>query len=298
MLTKALSHPRETFALLTRDPGEAWHKIRDRLAQRAEPAVADDTYRVEPQWEARLHTVQKAALPCDHAPAFWDLWPRIMTRLREQGVEPGPLSFYGWNDADPEFARAIWCAVHHSRALAGMGLRVVETGVAHGVSTRIILEALRADGDPHHLWSVDVPPHDPAMRPRVGLAVEDRLRPLWTYIEGSSRRRLPALLRELGTIDLFVHDSIHTRRNVQFELEQAWTALRPGGCMLVDDIDSNWGFHHFARHGDCQAVVCQSEPIRPDPRRKDNRGLFGFIYKPVTSAPASLSGSRVFTSAV
>jgi hypothetical protein len=277
MLIKALSHPRQTAALLARDPSEAFHKVVDRLAQRAEPAVPVDLYRADPNWEQRVHGLLGAPFPCGGADGFHALWPCVLDGLRQRGIEPGPLSFYGWNDADPEFARAIWCAVRHCRA-SGKGLRVLETGVAHGVSTRIILEAL-PQGETHHLWSIDVPPHDPAMRPRVGIAVEERLRSRWTYVEGSSRRRLPALLRELGTIDLFVHDSIHTRRNVTFELEQAWPALRPGGCALVDDIDSNWGFHAFAQLPGRAAVICQSEPIRADPRRADRRGLFGFIRK-------------------
>lgn len=155
-------------------------------------------------------------------------------------------------------------------------MRVVETGVAHGVTSRTILEAFRDDRR-HHLWSIDVPPHNPAMRRHTGMAVEDSLRPMWTYVEGSSRRWLPVLLDRVGSIDMFVHDSIHTQRNVLFELEQAWPALRPGGCMIVDDIDSNWGFHIFSEFEECAAIVCQSEPLRPDPRRADRRGLFGVI---------------------
>jgi len=37
-----------------------------------------------------------------------------------------------------------------------------------------------------------------------------RLRPRWTYLRGSSRRRLPSLVRELEGIDPLIHDSMHT----------------------------------------------------------------------------------------
>jgi hypothetical protein len=57
---------------------------------------------------------------------------------------------------------------------------------------------------------------------------------------GSSRRRLPKLLSELDQIDLFIHDSLHSERNVRFELDRAWTKLRPGGAIIVDDVDANW----------------------------------------------------------
>jgi hypothetical protein len=49
----------------------------------------------------------------------------------------------------------------------------------------------------------------------------------WTYIAGTSRRRLPALLSRLGWIDLFIHDSMHSNRNVVFELECAWQVCPP-----------------------------------------------------------------------
>src|SRR6059058_1471981 len=57
----------------------------------------------------------------------------------------------------------------------------------------------------------------------------DALRSRWSYVKGSSRRRLPALVTELREIDLFVHDSKHSERNLLYELEQARVAVRPGG---------------------------------------------------------------------
>jgi hypothetical protein len=31
---------------------------------------------------------------------------------------------------------------------------------------------------------------------------------------------------------------LHSARNVRFELDRAWAALRPGGAMVVFDIDA------------------------------------------------------------
>jgi hypothetical protein len=64
-------------------------------------------------------------------------------------------------------------------------------------------------------------------------------------MEGSSRRRLPALVSTLGGVDLFIHDSMHTTRNVAFELRQVWPALRPGGLLVVDDVEKNSAFATF-----------------------------------------------------
>lgn len=103
----------------------------------------------------------------------------------------------------------------------------------------------------------------------------------WTYIAGSSRLRLPKLLNEVGQIDLFIHDSLHSERNVRFELDRASAVLARHGAMVVDDIDANWGFHSFTRaFTDFDVLVCEAEPTRADPRRFNKKGLFGIVLKP------------------
>jgi hypothetical protein len=104
------------------------------------------------------------------------------------------------------------------------------------------------------------------------------LRYRWSYILGSSRRRLPRLLSQLGKIDLFVHDSLHSERNVRFEMDRAWVSLRPGGAIVVDDIDLNRGFRSFTQSfSGHQSIVCEAEPLQPDLRRFNKKGLFGII---------------------
>jgi hypothetical protein len=78
--------------------------------------------------------------------------------------------------------RAIWCLIHHLAAT-----RVVETGVAHGVTSRFVLEALQRSGG-GRLWSIDMPPLlQPELHQEIGVAVPDALRTDWTLIRGSSR---------------------------------------------------------------------------------------------------------------
>ncbi len=105
----------------------------------------------------------------------------------------------------------------------------------------------------------------------------------WSYIRGSSRRRLPNLLSSLGQIDLFIHDSLHSERNVRFELDQAWTALGQTGALVVDDVDANWGLRSFhSGPSGHQSLVCEAEPLHPDLRRFNHKGLFGIILKQQT----------------
>jgi hypothetical protein len=114
----------------------------------------------------------------------------------------------------------------------------------------------------------------------IGAAVGDHSLEQWLLIVGSSRRRLPALLSRIAPIDLFIHDSHHSRYNMLFEMNRAWTALRPGGAMVVDDIDLNPAFAEFSRSVSGECLICEAEPIRPDERRFNDKGLFGILLKP------------------
>jgi hypothetical protein len=89
---------------------------------------------------------------------------------------------------------------------------------------------------------------------------------------GSSRRRLPSLVTELEAIDVFIHDSMHTTRNLLFELETVWPAVRPGGLILVDDVNLNRGFEVFTgrRGRNLRALVGISD---------DGERLLGLIRK-------------------
>ena len=146
----------------------------------------------------------------------------------------------------------MWCVVH-TRPEA-----VIETGVAHAVTSRIVLEAL-GQNDFGHLWSIDLPFPSTRDARETGVAVPDACRPRWTYLEGSSKQRLPPLVAEVGHTEVFIHDSLHTAEDTVFEMEQAASALSAGGVMLVDDIDSHEGFATFAsRHPGYQTIICSS----------------------------------------
>jgi hypothetical protein len=105
---------------------------------------------------------------------------------------------------------------------------IVETGVARGVTSRFVIEGL--DRNNHgQLWSIDLPHlFEQNLHAQTAAAIPDSCRSRWTYIEGSSRRRLPSLLRSLGQVELFIHDSLHTA---------------DAHHHITDD-----DFHHLTRH--------------------------------------------------
>lgn len=126
---------------------------------------------------------------------------------------------------------------------------VVETGVAHGVSSAFLLAALRENGG-GELHSVDLPPLRRDAGRFLGIAARAAGDASgWHLRRGASRRVLPGLLEELGSVGLFVHDSLHTHRNMAYELELAWSYLPPGGVLLADDPERNAAFGELSRRG-------------------------------------------------
>jgi Methyltransferase domain len=235
------------------DPGDGAQKVMEKWSRLRERRVRDGrlpSNQAPADWERLLHELLDAPWPCPHAAAFGAAWDSAVATMAEHGLRVGRENYGGDDDADPGLARALWCSVCHVRPA-----HVVETGVAHGLSSRIVLEALERAGK-GRLWSIDLPPMTiPERRVEVAAAVPAELRESWTYLEGSSRRRLPRLLRQLGQIEIFCHDSLHSTRNVHWELTKAWDALAPGGVAFVDDVDHNWGFEEFLDAGDDRQVL-------------------------------------------
>ena len=267
-------HPIQLGRALAADPVEAWLTARDRYVERQERQNGVRKYQSNPDWQRILHEQIGAKWPCTASIEFPQLWSEVIESLSQNGIQVGPMSFGAWNDGDAAFVRAIWCLIRHLSPD-----NVVETGVAHGVTSRFILEALQRNGK-GHLWSIDLPVPDPSLRGQVGMAVAGPCKERWSLIEGSSRRRLAPLLAKLGRIDLFIHDSLHSERNVRFEMDRAWAKLTPNGAMVVDDVDANEGFRSFNKAFRSRiSLVCEAEPVRPDLRRFNEKGLFGIVLK-------------------
>ena len=138
--------------------------------------------------------------------------------------------------ADSVLARCCYLACRLNRPEV-----VVETGVAYGVTSAFILSALEVNGR-GTLHSVDLPPLRRVYNSFWGIAVPEVLKDRWRLHRGSSASVLPPLLREIRTIDLFVHDSLHTRRNMSREFDTVWPRLRKGAVLLADDVERNRAF--------------------------------------------------------
>ncbi len=139
---------------------------------------------------------------------------------------------------------------------------VVETGVAYGVSSAFILRALEENGR-GVLHSIDLPPLRREYERYWGMAVDTALEDRWVLHRGASARVLPGLLEELETVDLFVHDSLHTYRNMRREFEALWPRLQTGGALVADDVERNRAFGELRRKNPALWRVVRDREERP-----------------------------------
>jgi predicted O-methyltransferase YrrM len=76
----------------------------------------------------------------------------------------------------------------------------------------------------------------------VGRLVPGHLTNDWRLHRGRSADLLPELARELGQIDFFLHDSLHTYRNMRHEFEIVTPFLSPQAVLVADDVEGNSAF--------------------------------------------------------
>ncbi len=132
--------------------------------------------------------------------------------------------------------------------------------MSSGVSSAHFLAAL-ARNRTGRLHSIDLPTRQrgptlgrgesPVSLPpgrRTGWAVPERLRGSWDLRIGPSQKHLPALVEELDSIGLFLHDDLHTSAHLTFELETVRPKLAPEAVVLADNtIWTGEAFPRFAR---------------------------------------------------
>ena len=121
---------------------------------------------------------------------------------------------------------------------------IVETGVAYGLSSLYILKALENNnlGKLYSIDSVFRPWHSENM---IGSIIPENLKKNWNLILGSSNKVLPDLFENLTEVDIFIHDSLHTYKNMMFEFECALNNIK-NGIIISDDILGNDAFYDFS----------------------------------------------------
>jgi predicted O-methyltransferase YrrM len=119
---------------------------------------------------------------------------------------------------------------------------VIETGVANGMSTSMILLALEDSGGVLHSFDINSETKK-AHRPQVN----------WEWHQLDFRNPKSSLKRFFMArdieVDLWIHDSDHSRYWQQFEFELAMKHLSARGVIVSDDINDSSAWHRkFSRN--------------------------------------------------
>ena len=122
---------------------------------------------------------------------------------------------------------------------------VLETGVADGHSSAVLLRALARNGA-GVLHSADV-------RADVGVVIPDSERAGWMLHQlhpAAPEASFRELVTAVAPIDLFFHDSHHSYLAQRYEYETVLPAIAPGGLLASDDVHMSHAFIEFAaEHG-------------------------------------------------
>ena len=111
---------------------------------------------------------------------------------------------------------------------------VVETGIANGITTNVLMRALEKTGGVLHSFDVD-------MRTKNVYTGSGR----WEFhiLKNNLERDLQLQVSKIGKVDLWIHDSNHGYNWQAFEYQLARESLNPDGLVVSDDIDAStaWG---------------------------------------------------------
>ncbi len=97
----------------------------------------DPGFAADEAWDEHMHELLGAAWPCPRDARLGEVLADVGAVLGSRGWGFG-RDTYGWYaDGDSSLCSAVWCVALHTHPEV-----VIETGVAHGVTSRIVLEAL------------------------------------------------------------------------------------------------------------------------------------------------------------
>jgi len=198
------------------------------------PPTLDDFTRLSVKLEVSPTAFLEAlGWPADDVAKVTDEFDEVTARLERRFAETETLFPSRWG-VERATGLTLYGLVRLLRPAT-----VVETGVADGRSSFMILSALESNGH-GTLHSFDVRPDAGSLargHAQWNLTISDAQDPRSTFTQA---------LERLDVIDLFVHDSDHGYQNQMFEYESAWPKVPAGGILASDDVDLTKAFVDFA----------------------------------------------------
>ena len=213
----------------------SWERLKRRYRENRDTG----RYRVEAKTWA-----ESIAVPAEQALRELGILPEGVTMPR---IDPAVVAqararaeASGVTMGGPADLEMLHAAIHLSGAE-----HILETGVAYGFSSLVILTALQ-DRAAGKLVSVDMPYPLKGTDDDVGLLVPQGLRNKWQLLRQPDRNGIhQALALIQGSPDLCHYDSDKSYWGFRFAFPVLYDALRPGGIFISDDIQGNTFFRDF-----------------------------------------------------
>ena len=137
-------------------------------------------------------------------------------------------------NAGENFAIFLFCFIRETKPM-----KIIETGVANGITTNMILAATR-DSD-SQLHSFDTNPQC------SNVSSQDNWH--FHHLRKPFKSKLRKTVMNIGQVDLWIHDSDHSKDWQTFEYQLAIKYLKPrGGTLVSDDIDSSSAFSQVCKN--------------------------------------------------
>ena len=127
---------------------------------------------------------------------------------------------------------------------------IVETGTSYGGATSFYLAAAFKNGY-GRVVSIDIPPiagkltmDETVDESEIGSFIPEFLKSYWDLRLGDAKVLLPKVLAEMD-VELFIHDSLHTRTHMSFEYAVARALMQHRSLIITDDTLANNAFDSF-----------------------------------------------------
>lgn len=252
------------MSILPQRPGEFYDRISAMVDVHLEPYLRKPPQYETVDWEKAIEALNE---PLGAALADY-LNEESLREIEDQvrkgiGAMPSNAPFASFHNGDFSLGRLCYALARIKRPNV-----IIETGVCYGVTSSFMLKALQVNGR-GCLYSIDLPPLGENADAFVGRLIPADLRCRWKLNRGSSRKLLAGILRNIGAVDMFVHDSLHTYRNMRYEFELVAPHLTADAIVVADDIEGNSAFEEWSRN----ARPVYSSVLREHAKRKSLLGV-------------------------
>jgi len=151
--------------------------------------------------------------------------------FKEVSINQSSITSKRWNAEENLFV-LLYCLIRSNKSKF-----IVETGVANGITTNAIMNALKQTGKDGELHSFDVLPEAKKAYSGPGN---------WNFHllpTKNTARKIKGIVSKFPKVDIWIHDSDHGYRWQKFEYLLALASLSDNGILISDDIDASsaWG---------------------------------------------------------